>query len=199
MTIVERWASDLLWHPLRHSYASAGPGSHLWWTHFSLCLNLLSPKNINISWFIYIQPFFNIQFIGLTCASMFHVPTQILCGGQQDSASSNIDPLLGDLGDELGPNDDGVGQQHPLSEHLEAAHFDMAVSFHGKTWYQRRENQVVQLIPPPTQKFTIMVFNPGFLRIAPWKVQNQEHLNILRTKRIAPSHLNLKKLSKQRE
>lgn len=44
-----------------------------------------------------------------------------LCGGQQDSASSNIDPLLGDLGDELGPNDDGVGQQHPLSEHLEAA------------------------------------------------------------------------------
>lgn len=52
---------------------------------------------------------------------MFHVPTQILCGGQQDSASSNIDPLLDDLGDELGPNDDGVGQQHPLSEHLEAA------------------------------------------------------------------------------
>jgi hypothetical protein len=44
-----------------------------------------------------------------------------LCGSQQDSASSNIDPLLDDLGDELGPNNDGVGQQHPLSEHLEAA------------------------------------------------------------------------------
>jgi len=36
------------------------------------------PKNINISWFIYIQPFFNIQFIGLTYVSMFHVPTQIM-------------------------------------------------------------------------------------------------------------------------
>ena len=43
-----------------------------------------------------------------------------LCG-EQDGASSSLDLLLGDLGDELGLDDDGLGRQHPLAEHLEVA------------------------------------------------------------------------------
>jgi hypothetical protein len=41
--------------------------------------------------------------------------------GQQDGASGSLDLLLGDLGDELGLDDDGPGRQHPLAEHLEVA------------------------------------------------------------------------------
>ena len=43
-----------------------------------------------------------------------------LCG-EHDGAAGGLDLLLRDLGDELGLDDDGLGRQHPLAEHLEVA------------------------------------------------------------------------------
>jgi hypothetical protein len=62
-----------------------------------------------------------------------------------DGASNNLDLLLGGLGDDLGPEDDGLGRQHPLSEHLEATelwHMHERVGFIARSVDEKWPNLV---------------------------------------------------------
>jgi hypothetical protein len=62
-----------------------------------------------------------------------------------DGASSNLDLFLGGLGDDLGPEDDGLGRQHPLFEHLEATelcHMHERVGFIARSINEKWPNPV---------------------------------------------------------